>query len=91
MKSLRKRTNDILVWLDKALLYSTSYIRMGTHYVLDIQMKPCDRTKEQIRYRRVRNMVHKQSKQKGGYHSSDKYVRREKHKWKSLYSSLSLD
>jgi len=39
MKSLRKRTNDdILVWLDKALLYSTSYIRMGTHYVLGVQM-----------------------------------------------------
>jgi len=64
---------------------------MGTHYILDNKMKPCDKTKEQVRYRRVRNMVHKQSKQKGGYHSSDKYVRREKHKWNYSSSSLSLD
>ena len=49
-------------------------------------MKHSDKTKEQVRYRRVRNMVHKQSKQKGGYHTSDKYCRREKHKWNSLYS-----
>ena len=38
MKSLRKRTNDIFDRLDKALCHSTSYIRMGTHYVLGVQM-----------------------------------------------------
>ena len=39
-------------------------------------MKPCDKSKDQIRHKRMRNLVAKNSKQKGGYHESNKYVRR---------------
>jgi len=50
-------------------------------------MKPCDKTKDEIRSKRQRNLVHKNNKHQGGYHTSDKYIRREKHKeWNYLYS-----
>jgi len=39
-------------------------------------MKPCDKSKEQVRTRRLRNLVAKNNTHKGGYHSSKKYVRR---------------
>ena len=78
MKSLMRRKNDnIPVWLDKAVLYSTSYIRIGTHYILANQMsKPCDKSKDQVRFRRERNLVAKNNYHKGGYHTPPKYERR---------------
>ena len=39
-------------------------------------MKPCDKSKEQVRSRRLRNLVAKNNTHKGGYHSTKKYVRR---------------
>jgi len=39
-------------------------------------MKPCNKSKEQVRMRRLRNLVAKNNTHKGGYHSSKKYVRR---------------
>lgn len=38
-------------------------------------MKPRDKTKEQIRRQRQRNLVAKNNKHKGGYHTSKKYHR----------------
>ena len=79
MKSLRKRTNDILVWLDKALLYCTVHIWSGTHYILANQMsKPCDKSKDQVRFRRERNLVAKNNYHKGGYHAPGKFERKRK-------------
>ena len=79
MKSLRERTNDILVWLDKALLYSTVHIWSGTHYILANQMsKPSDKSKEQVRFRRERNLVAKNNYHKGGYHTPGKFERNRK-------------
>ena len=78
MKSLMRRKNDnILVWLDKAVLYCTSYIRIGTHYILVSQMsKPCDKSKEQVRFRRERNLVAKNNYHKGGYHTPGRFERK---------------
>ena len=38
--------------------------------------KPCDKTKDEVRFRRDRNFVAKNNKHRGGFHTSDKYVRR---------------
>jgi hypothetical protein len=37
--------------------------------------KPCDKTKAEVRFRRERNLVAKNNKHQGGYHSPVKYVR----------------
>ena len=37
--------------------------------------KVSDKSKDQVRYRRERNLVAKNNKHKGGYHTSDKYNR----------------
>jgi len=42
-------------------------------------MKPCDKTKEQVRFRRDRNFVAKNNKHRGGFHTSGKWVRRKPH------------
>ena len=63
---------------------------MDTYNTLgDDEMKPCDKSKDEIRAKRQRNLVHKQSKHRGEYHTSDKYERRQKHKeqeWNYLSS-----
>ena len=38
--------------------------------------KPCDKTKEQVRFRRDRNFVAKNNKHRGGFHTPDRYVSR---------------
>ena len=40
--------------------------------------KPTDKTKEQVRFRRERNLVAKNNKHRGGYHTLGKSERRSK-------------
>ena len=40
--------------------------------------KPTDKTKEQVRFRRERNLVAKNNKHLGGYHTLGKFDRRPK-------------
>ena len=38
--------------------------------------KPSDKSKQQVRFRRERNLVAKHNYHKGGYHTAPKYIRR---------------
>ncbi len=38
--------------------------------------KPTDKSKDQVRIRRQRNLVAKDNRHKGGYHTPDRYERR---------------
>ena len=40
--------------------------------------KPSDKSKEQVRFRRERNLVAKNNYHKGGYHSLSKFERKQK-------------
>ena len=40
--------------------------------------KPTDKTKEQVRFRRERNLVAKNNNHKGGYHTLSKFERQRK-------------
>ena len=40
--------------------------------------KPTDKTKEQVRFRRERNLVAKNNKHRGGYHTLSKFERQRK-------------
>ena len=40
--------------------------------------KPSDKSKEQVRFRRERNLVAKNNYHKGGYHTPGKYERKRK-------------
>jgi len=46
--------------------------------------KPTDKSKDQVRIRRQRNLVAKDNRHKGGYHSADKYERRHYNDWERL-------
>jgi hypothetical protein len=48
--------------------------------------KPTDKSKEQVRSRRQRNLVAKDNRHKGGYHTSDKYDRRPRNDYGYLVS-----
>ena len=48
--------------------------------------KPTDKSKEQVRNRRQRNLVAKDNRHKGGYHTSDKYDRRPRNDYGYLVS-----
>jgi len=64
-------------------------IRLVNPHSEDNDMKQCDKSKDEIRAKRQRNLVHKHNKHKGGAHTSNKYERRQKHKeqeWNFLYS-----
>ena len=43
-----------------------------------LMSKPSDKSKEQVRFRRERNLVAKNNKHRGGYHTLGKYERRSK-------------
>jgi hypothetical protein len=63
-------------------------IRMDEPHREDNDMKQCDKSKDQIRNKRQRNLVHKNNKHKGGAHTPNKYERRQKHReqeWNYLY------
>jgi len=54
----------------------------------DNDMKQCDKSKDEIRNKRQRNLVAKNNKHKGGAHTTNKYERRQKHReelWNYLY------
>ena len=40
--------------------------------------KPCDKSKEQVRFRRERNLVAKNNKHRGGVHTIGKFERKRK-------------
>ena len=48
--------------------------------------KPTNKSKEQVRNRRQRNLVAKDNRHKGGYHTSDKYDRRPRNDYGYLVS-----
>jgi len=43
--------------------------------------KPTDKSKDQVRIRRQRNLVAKDNRHKGGYHSANKYERLRRSYW----------
>ena len=55
-------------------------IRLDEPHSEDNDMKPCLKSKDEIRTKRQRNLVAKQNRHKGGAHTSNKYERRLKHK-----------
>ena len=63
-------------------------VRMDEPHSEDSIMKQCDKTKEQIRRQRQRNLVAKNNKHKGGYHTPAKYQRTEKYKEQTLWNYL---
>ena len=46
--------------------------------------KPTDKSKDQVRSRRQRNLVAKYNPHKGGYHTTDKYTRPRYNDWEGL-------
>jgi hypothetical protein len=48
--------------------------------------KPTNKSKEQVRNRRQRNLVAKDNRHKGGYHTPDKYDRRPRNDYGYLVS-----
>ena len=46
--------------------------------LMKIMSKPCDKSKEQVRFRRERNLVAKNNYHKGGYHAPGKFERKRK-------------
>jgi len=50
----------------------------------EIMSKPTNKSKDQVRIRRQRNLVAKDNRHKGGYHSADKYERQSYSDWELL-------
>ena len=46
--------------------------------LMKVMSKPCDKSKDQVRFRRERNLVAKQNNHKGGYHTLSKFERQRK-------------
>ena len=55
--------------------------------------KPCDKSKDQVRVRKHRNLVAKNNNHKGGYHSPSKYNRTNKYEsdWARALSMVNFN